>query len=70
MPYRIKNGVIECDTVAEVKALMGTGNGATRRRTRAQKAAVSESWKKAKALAKKEGITVFQARSKLAKASK
>ena len=71
MPYRIKDGQIECDTPQEVHALMNTttnGDGRTRRRTRAQKAAVAESWKKAKALAKKEGITVFEARSKIAKA--
>lgn len=73
MPYRIKDGQIECDTPQEVHALMSAkpaanGDGRQRKRTRAQKAAVSESWKKAKALAKKEGITVPEARSKIAKA--
>jgi hypothetical protein len=75
MPYRIKDGEIECDTPEEVRALVGAktssngrGDGRAIKRSSAAKAAVSQSWKKAKALAKKEGITVFEARSKLAKA--
>jgi uncharacterized Zn finger protein (UPF0148 family) len=73
MPYRIKDGEIECDTPEEVRALVGaktSSNGRTngRKPKRQNSAAVSDSWKKAKALAKKEGLTVFEARSKLAKA--
>jgi hypothetical protein len=69
MPYRIKDGEIECDTPEEVRALVGAKTSSNGRKPKRQNsAAVSDSWKKAKALAKKEGLTVFEARSKLAKA--
>jgi len=100
MPYRIHtNGVIECDTADECRALMRhsdatpkaaavetSENGTVRRRRRKRRRrssgpsvptfrkrsadankAVSKSWADAKKLAEKEGISVKEARSKLAK---
>lgn len=75
MPYRIhQNGIIECDTVEEVKELarlgiVGNGEPAPpKRQSRGrQSSAIKESWDKARKLAAKEGISVTEARSRLKK---
>jgi len=80
MPYRIHDGMIECDTADEARALVGsptsakraktakTGRRRRRSRSRAANSAVKQAWAAAKKLAKKEGMSVMDARSKLAKA--
>jgi hypothetical protein len=76
MAYRIiHEGVtIECDTADELKAVVSLGkrNGSPTKARRKRRSSVSSSWIKkswraARALAKREGITVTEARSKLAK---
>lgn len=81
MPYRVSmadGSTVECDTVEEVRALSGNVSSGGRiaatatpaRRKGGKNPAVKQLWADAKKLAKKEGITVVQARSKLAKARK
>lgn len=75
MPYRV--GQIECDTVEEAKALVSAGSvggnrvkaaKTTRKVSKSQRDGIAQSWRAARALAKKEGISIAEARSKLAKA--
>lgn len=65
MPYRVDG--IECDTADEARALISKPKAARKVSTSAGKG-IAKSWAAARALAKKEGISVAEARSKLAKA--
>jgi len=71
MAYRVlPDGSIETDSVAEALALskvMRDGRPSAKK-TPATAAGVQKSWDEARKLAKKEGITVQEARTKLAKA--
>lgn len=73
MPYRVdKSGLVECDTIDELRALAQLGlfnNGqpvkARPARSSKQAEGIKQSWEKARKLASKEGISVKEARSRL-----
>lgn len=79
MPYRVdKNGLIECDTIDELKelarlGLLSNGHAASSRPPRSSKSSksskqakgIKQSWENARRLAEEQGISVKEARSRL-----